>query len=88
MVETETTWVRFAKRITPLRKARRWFLNAVWSDFRLYCLTMLGYFLAPRKEFLFTAVRRPPCPHEFHPLALAVFQPGRAFRGRAFHHRQ
>jgi putative colanic acid biosynthesis acetyltransferase WcaF len=36
-------WFRFAKRITPLRKARRWFLNEIYGDLRLYLLTMAGY---------------------------------------------
>ena len=41
--ETESVWVRFAKRITPLRKLRRWWLNGIWSDLRLWVLTMIGY---------------------------------------------
>ena len=31
MTNTEIFWVRFAKKFTPLRKARRWFLNEIWS---------------------------------------------------------
>ena len=42
-VQEEGFWFRFAKRITPLRKARRWFLNEIYGDLRLYWLTMLGY---------------------------------------------
>ena len=34
---------RLAKRITPLRVARRWFLNEIWGDLRLYVLCMVGY---------------------------------------------
>ncbi len=41
--QAEPTWVRIGKRITPLRKLRRWWLNEVWSDLRLYVLTMTGY---------------------------------------------
>ena len=43
MTEVETPLFRFAKSITPLRKARRWFLNEVWGDLRLYLLTMVGH---------------------------------------------
>ncbi len=43
MTKTETPLFRFAKSLTPLRKARRWFLNEIWGDLRLYWLTMLGY---------------------------------------------
>jgi len=39
----EPAWTRVGKKITPLRKARRWFLNEIWSDLRLFLLTMLGY---------------------------------------------
>jgi maltose O-acetyltransferase len=39
----KTFWFRFAKRITPLRVARRWFLNEIYADLRLYWLTMMGY---------------------------------------------
>jgi len=42
MTEAETPLFRFAKGITPLRKARRWFLNEIWGDLRLYWLTMVG----------------------------------------------
>jgi maltose O-acetyltransferase len=31
------------KKITPLRKARRWYYNNIYQDLRLYWLTMLGY---------------------------------------------
>lgn len=34
---------RIAKGIIPLRNARRWWLNGIWSDLRLYLLAMLGY---------------------------------------------
>jgi maltose O-acetyltransferase len=36
-------WFRVAKQITPLRVVRRWFLNEIWGDLRLYVLTMVGY---------------------------------------------
>jgi putative colanic acid biosynthesis acetyltransferase WcaF len=39
----EPIWVRCAKKITPLRKLRRWWLNEVWDDLRLYLLTTTGY---------------------------------------------
>ena len=42
-IPTESNWVRIAKRITPLRKLRRWWLNGIWSDLRLWVLTMTGY---------------------------------------------
>lgn len=35
--------MRWAKRVTPLRRMRRWWLNGVWSDLRLWVLTMMGY---------------------------------------------
>lgn len=37
----ETAW-RAAKSVTPLRKARRWWLNNWWGDLRLYLLTLTG----------------------------------------------
>lgn len=40
---TEPAWARLAKRISPLRKLRRWWLNAIWGDLRLWVLTMTGY---------------------------------------------
>jgi maltose O-acetyltransferase len=40
---TEPALARVAKRIGPLRKARRWWLNAIWGDLRLWVLTMTGY---------------------------------------------
>ncbi len=44
MPETpESAWVRFGKKITPLRKLRRWYYNEIYQDLRLYWLTMLGY---------------------------------------------
>jgi maltose O-acetyltransferase len=39
----KTVWFRLAKRITPLRVARRWFLNDIYPDLRLYWLTSVGY---------------------------------------------
>lgn len=42
--EQATLLARIAKWITPLRKLRRWWLNGIWSDLRLYMLTMIGYF--------------------------------------------
>ena len=39
----KTIWFRLAKRITPLRVARRWFLNEIYADLRLYWLTIVGY---------------------------------------------
>lgn len=42
-MEKETQLVRWAKRVTPLRRMRRWWLNGVWSDLRLWVLTMMGY---------------------------------------------
>lgn len=39
----ESRWIAFARRITPLRKLRRWWLNAIWGDLRLFFLTALGY---------------------------------------------
>ncbi|MGA3170999.1 MAG: acyltransferase [Chthoniobacteraceae bacterium] len=48
MLTTDTTaehgpLFRMAKRIAPLRKARRWFLNEIYGDLRLYWLTTMGY---------------------------------------------
>lgn len=40
---TESAWVRLGKKITPLRKLRRWYYNEIYQDLRLYWLTMLGY---------------------------------------------
>ena len=42
-METDSYLARFAKRMTPLRKMRRWWLNGIWSDLRLWVLTMVGY---------------------------------------------
>lgn len=42
-METGSRLARLAKRITPLRKLRRWWLNGIWSDLRLWVLTMVGY---------------------------------------------
>ena len=39
----ESRWIAIARRITPLRKLRRWWLNAYWGDLRLFFLTALGY---------------------------------------------
>ena len=39
----EAAWVGVARRITPLRKIRRWWLNEIWGDLRLFILTMIGY---------------------------------------------
>jgi maltose O-acetyltransferase len=39
----EPALVRIGKKITPLRKARRWYYNEIYQDLRLYWLTMLGY---------------------------------------------
>ncbi len=36
-------WFRLAKKITPLRVARRWFLNEISDNLRLYWLTTVGY---------------------------------------------
>lgn len=41
--EPESALARIAKKITPLRKLRRWWLNGIWSDLRLWVLTMIGY---------------------------------------------
>lgn len=48
MPDTDATaekpvWFRMAKRITPLRVARRWYLNNIYGDLRLFWLTMVGY---------------------------------------------
>ena len=42
-MENESSLARFAKQIAPLRKIRRWWLNGIWSDLRLWVLTMVGY---------------------------------------------
>ena len=42
-IETKSTLARVAKSVTPLRKLRRWWLNGIWSDLRLWVLTMIGY---------------------------------------------
>jgi putative colanic acid biosynthesis acetyltransferase WcaF len=42
-VAEKTALFRMAKRITPLRVVRRWFLNEIYADLRLYWLTMMGY---------------------------------------------
>jgi len=42
-MEGRPMWFRLAKRFTPLRVARRWFLNEIYCDLRLYLLTTLGY---------------------------------------------
>ncbi len=42
-MEGKPAWFRLAKKITPLRVARRWFLNEIYGDLRLYLLTSLGY---------------------------------------------
>jgi maltose O-acetyltransferase len=39
----KTVWFRLAKRVTPLRIARRWFLNEIYGDLRLYWLSSVGY---------------------------------------------
>ena len=39
----ESRWIAIARRITPLRKLRRWWLNAIWGDLRLFFLTAVGY---------------------------------------------
>jgi putative colanic acid biosynthesis acetyltransferase WcaF len=36
-------WFRVAKRIEPLRRVRRWYLNEVYQDLRLLWLTAVGY---------------------------------------------
>ena len=36
-------WFRLAKRIEPLRRVRRWYLNEIYGDLRLYWLTCVGY---------------------------------------------
>lgn len=56
MTAVESTFARFAKRITPLRKARRWWLNGIWSDLRLWVLTMTGYVPSHRfRNFVYRA---------------------------------
>ena len=80
MTEVETPLFRFAKSITPLRKARRWFLNEVWGDLRLYLLTMACAFTW-RTEFLLPVVRDAAGADEFDSLAGAILQPGRIFCG-------
>ena len=44
------------KRLTPLRRARRWWLNEVWADLRLYVLTITGY--VPSHRFRRAIYRR------------------------------
>jgi maltose O-acetyltransferase len=39
----ESGIAKVAKKITPLRKLRRMWLNGVWGDLRLWVLTMAGY---------------------------------------------
>jgi maltose O-acetyltransferase len=40
---SRTSWQELAKHLTPLRKLRRWWLNNIWDDLRLYLLTVTGY---------------------------------------------
>lgn len=40
---SRTSWQELAKRLTPLRKLRRWWLNNIWDDLRLYLLTVVGH---------------------------------------------
>jgi putative colanic acid biosynthesis acetyltransferase WcaF len=42
-VEEKPAWWHWAKKITPLRVARRWFLNEIYGDLRLFLLTSVGY---------------------------------------------
>lgn len=52
--KTETGLARLGKRITPLRKLRRWWLNEFWGDLRLWVLTTTGYIPSHRvRNFIY-----------------------------------
>ena len=61
MTETETSRVRTAKLIFPLRKLRRWWLNEYWGDLRLWVLTMTGYVPSHKSAIRFTGSPESSC---------------------------